>query len=214
MDGQRYGWRSRPQFSDRTRLQRFPVRWFSWIKCHFDQILIRFSIWLCISQFDEWSETHRMQIADPKLAIENAIAVIRSRMGSIGGWRWHSGNIRSQFSWWYLKFQLENSTWKKLGELEEIDCIFGEPDIQNYYPVQNELKKLEKEIMVSILCSKNGWNSLVPGRILLISNQVCHVTFQVEDELTVFSWKFVNLNSLYFDVYVLTWNKIWRGKLI
>lgn len=65
----------------------------------------------------------------------------------------------------------------KLKQLETIKCIFGEPDIENYYFLENEYKKLENSLQNMIIKSKQGLQSLISGRIVIIKTKVMY-TFQ------------------------------------
>ena len=65
--------------------------------------------------------------------------------------------------------QLLKKAEAKLKTLETIDCIFGEPDIENYYSLHSEFISLEQQLLKTILNSKIGQQQLIVGRILLLN---------------------------------------------
>ncbi|PRP78199.1 hypothetical protein PROFUN_13996 [Planoprotostelium fungivorum] len=58
-----------------------------------------------------------------------------------------------------------------LKTLAPIDCIFGEPDIENYHALHSEKKRIEEDMQVTILSSKSAAQSLVPGRLVVVNTK-------------------------------------------
>ncbi len=88
-----------------------------------------------------------------------------------------------------LSAQVEN----ELKKAEEIVCIFGEPDIENYHSLYSELRRIDKDMQTFILQSRQvrlprelvacrsaqvallrlqGIAALVPGRVVTINSKV------------------------------------------
>jgi hypothetical protein len=59
-----------------------------------------------------------------------------------------------------------------LKEIEDIVCIYGEPDIDNYYDLTREVKQLNIDLQEAIATSKPASSILGTGRVLQISTKV------------------------------------------
>lgn len=63
-------------------------------------------------------------------------------------------------------------TEKQLSKLEKIECIMGEPDIENYHSIYSEISSINKQLMTMLLNSKNSSQILSSGRVLILKTQV------------------------------------------
>jgi len=59
-----------------------------------------------------------------------------------------------------------------LHDLEEIVCIYGEPDIDSYYDLSREVKQLNLDLQDFFWSSKAAVAALAPGRVLQICAKV------------------------------------------
>jgi antiviral helicase SKI2 len=62
---------------------------------------------------------------------------------------------------------------EKLKELEkeDVECIFGEPDIESYHYYASQVTHLNEKINHFLLSSRTAAQSLVPGRVVMISSK-------------------------------------------
>ncbi len=61
----------------------------------------------------------------------------------------------------------------KLQSLEKIDCIFGEPDIENFHALHSELKSVDADLQQTILSTRSAQQLLsMPGRVVLVTTKV------------------------------------------
>lgn len=59
----------------------------------------------------------------------------------------------------------------KLIDLEDIKCIKGEPDIENYYQLSLQERDLHNKMTKWILSSNLSGTYLQPGRVLVINSK-------------------------------------------
>lgn len=57
----------------------------------------------------------------------------------------------------------------KLSGLQDLECLFGEPDIENYYQLASQKKQLDAECQRTIMASKVAQAALGAGRVVWIS---------------------------------------------
>eukprot|EP01117_Protostelium_nocturnum_P003499 TRINITY_DN1455_c0_g4_i1.p1 TRINITY_DN1455_c0_g4~~TRINITY_DN1455_c0_g4_i1.p1 ORF type:complete len:1331 (-),score=569.99 TRINITY_DN1455_c0_g4_i1:196-4188(-) len=56
-----------------------------------------------------------------------------------------------------------------MKKLAPIDCIFGEPDIENFHSLHSECRKIEQDLQKTIMSSRQGVQSLVAGRLVIVN---------------------------------------------
>lgn len=61
---------------------------------------------------------------------------------------------------------------EKLQKIGDIECIMGEPDIENYHQITSEINSMSSYLSKSIISSPKGSAALTAGRVILIDNQV------------------------------------------
>jgi antiviral helicase SKI2 len=54
----------------------------------------------------------------------------------------------------------------------KIDCILGEPTIEEYYNVALEAEKLGDRIQEAVMQSRAAQQSLVPGRVVVVKTPI------------------------------------------